>query len=541
MKITILFLSANPFDSTRLRVNEEYKEIEKRIQLSKYGKQFKLQQSNAVSLSEVQESLLKYMPNIVHFSGHGSEDGKLIFQNEKTGLAETADPEALAEMFGILNSDPLRAPIKAKIRCVVLNACFTDKNQAKAIAKYVDCVIGMSDEIGDQSAIDFASSFYQALAFGRTVKTAFLLGCNQLGLGSNPDENIIKIETGKRIDPANIVLAGKKDPPLVSKRSKLISPQRETEVGLAAEARKRLYEEFEPLLPQLNELSQNAYAQIRDLAKDARNANLEPRTGKLSINIPKDKNKYEVYQNTEEYRDKLSYITYNAYRLFAPLGIIRIMRRIKLGFFDLTINPYFKQLSDLADILYSIPGEDFRGSRVVQDLRRFSHVPYQNKEIVEHPNIETKLQEVRRMLDTFAEGLFISDASETQKKRMMTYGEFYDACYDPNTKSSTSDAFYRFRNLMEPFHPRDQPELWILLLSLAHIYRLIAKVYEAQNILKIEIGQHIAIPQNERIHFDWRQQKERSGIADAAVLKYPFEEAEKYVMNMYNSKSGKQA
>ena len=38
----------------------------------------------------------------------------------------------------------------------------------------------MSTAIGDQAAINFAAAFYQALAYGRNVKTAFGLGCNQI-------------------------------------------------------------------------------------------------------------------------------------------------------------------------------------------------------------------------------------------------------------------------------------------------------------------------------------------------------------------------
>jgi tetratricopeptide (TPR) repeat protein len=217
MTINILFLSANPLGTTRISVNEEYKEIEKRLRQAEFSRLFKLQQSNAVSRSEIQENLLRYKPNIVHFSGHGSPEGRLLFQNEKTGHAETADPAALADLFGILNSDLHE---EEKTRCVILNACYSDKEQAKAIAKYVDCVIGMSDAIGDDSAISFASSFYQGLGFGRSVKTAFKLGCNQLGLGNNLDENIIKIEAGERIDPATVYLVKKKEP--VSRRNQAV-------------------------------------------------------------------------------------------------------------------------------------------------------------------------------------------------------------------------------------------------------------------------------------------------------------------------------
>ena len=40
----------------------------------------------------------------------------------------------------------------------------------------------MTKAIGDSSAIQFASAFYQALGYGKDVQTAFQLGCVQINL-----------------------------------------------------------------------------------------------------------------------------------------------------------------------------------------------------------------------------------------------------------------------------------------------------------------------------------------------------------------------
>ncbi len=53
---------------------------------------------------------------------------------------------------------------------VCLNACYSEK-QAHAIAQHIDCVVGMSDAVGDESAVSFSASFYQAL-LGAYVQTA---------------------------------------------------------------------------------------------------------------------------------------------------------------------------------------------------------------------------------------------------------------------------------------------------------------------------------------------------------------------------------
>jgi hypothetical protein len=97
--------------------------------------------------------------------------------------------------------------LKDNIKCVVLNACYSEK-QARAIAQSIDFVVGMSKAIGDSDAISFASAFYQALAFGRDMKTAFELGCLQLGLEKSNNQYTPKLLT--RIDPARFFFINKK-------------------------------------------------------------------------------------------------------------------------------------------------------------------------------------------------------------------------------------------------------------------------------------------------------------------------------------------
>lgn len=62
------------------------------------------------------------------------------------------------------------------------------ERKLEAIAKYVSCVIGMSNVISDQAAIKFPACFYLGLGYGRNIKSAFELGCNDLGLHNNSEE-----------------------------------------------------------------------------------------------------------------------------------------------------------------------------------------------------------------------------------------------------------------------------------------------------------------------------------------------------------------
>jgi hypothetical protein len=114
---------------------------------------------------------LRYQPDIVHFSGHGDSIGQIQLLNHAGNRVPVPIP-ALSSLF---------KEFRSKIRCVILNACYAEK-QAWTIADHIDCVIGMTGQIEDPAAITFAAAFYQALAHGQSVEKAFNLGVNQLEL-----------------------------------------------------------------------------------------------------------------------------------------------------------------------------------------------------------------------------------------------------------------------------------------------------------------------------------------------------------------------
>jgi hypothetical protein len=196
--IRILFLAANPKDTQQLQLNKEYKRIDEELQKSKERDKFDVQQRQEVSVRELQPLLLRFEPGIVHFSGHGSEESALVFQNEQENT-EIAPPSALTNLFQIINSD------EKTIQCVVLNACYSER-QAEAISKYVPCVVGMSNAISDEAAIKFAASFYRALGFGRSVNSAFLFGRNDIDLQNIPEEATPKLKYAPGVDPAKVYL-----------------------------------------------------------------------------------------------------------------------------------------------------------------------------------------------------------------------------------------------------------------------------------------------------------------------------------------------
>ena len=175
--IKILFMAADPTDASRLRLGEELREIQEKLQLSKTRDAFELHQRISVRAADITQALLDINPDIVHFSGHGTSTGALCIE-DKLGEMHPVLPDTLAELF---------EQFVRKIKCVVLNACYSEK-QAEAIVKHIPYVIGMSQAISDRVAIAFSGGFYKALGGGRTIEDAYRLGCVQIRLGNSLEQ-----------------------------------------------------------------------------------------------------------------------------------------------------------------------------------------------------------------------------------------------------------------------------------------------------------------------------------------------------------------
>lgn len=164
----VLILAANPKDTSRLRLDQELRDIEEGLQRSQKRDQFSLKQQLAVRPRDIQRALLDFNPQIIHFSGHGTEE-RLIFEDD-SGKSKLVSGDALAGLFELFAD---------RIECVVLNGCYSEV-QAEAIGKHINYVIGMSQAIGDKAAIEFAVGFYDALGAGRSIEFAYEFGCRAI-------------------------------------------------------------------------------------------------------------------------------------------------------------------------------------------------------------------------------------------------------------------------------------------------------------------------------------------------------------------------
>ncbi|MBW4450428.1 MAG: tetratricopeptide repeat protein [Spirirestis rafaelensis WJT71-NPBG6] len=182
----ILILAANPKQTSRLRLDEEVRDIKEGLRLSQQRDTFILQQEWAVRPRDVRRAVLDFRPNIIHFSGHGAGSTGLSFEDE-TGKEKLVTAQALAGLFEQLAN---------QLECVLLNACYSEE-QAVAIAQHIDYVIGMNAPIGDKAAKVFAVGFYDALARynsqddkGSAIEFAFNIACNAIELDGVSGESI---------------------------------------------------------------------------------------------------------------------------------------------------------------------------------------------------------------------------------------------------------------------------------------------------------------------------------------------------------------
>jgi TPR repeat protein/tRNA A-37 threonylcarbamoyl transferase component Bud32 len=194
-KVSILFLGSCPKGEPELSLREEFNELAQELDDSR----FDLHRRWDEPAARLPDLLTRYQPQVLHFSGHGDKSGGLLLEDEE-GNAYVPDPVAVAKVF---------EQYRGRVRCVVLNACYSVE-QAVLIAKHVDVVIGMSDEIADTAARKFSQAFYKAVGSGDSVGQAFDAAKLRLALGNKPSPHILKMHPGPKIDPHLLILGADK-------------------------------------------------------------------------------------------------------------------------------------------------------------------------------------------------------------------------------------------------------------------------------------------------------------------------------------------
>jgi len=193
--ITVLFMASNPTDTNHLRLDEEARAIQEMIRKSEYRDAVRFESRWAVQPLDLLQSINEVEPTIIHFSGHGADNGALVLQSP-SGAAKLVSKEAITQTI-MAASD--------QIRLIFFNACFSHA-QADAVIRHVDAAIGMTEPIGDEAAKVFAAQFYSALGFGLSVQKAFDQAKAALLLEGIQEENTPKLYVRDGLNASDIII-----------------------------------------------------------------------------------------------------------------------------------------------------------------------------------------------------------------------------------------------------------------------------------------------------------------------------------------------
>jgi formylglycine-generating enzyme required for sulfatase activity len=195
--VKILFVEANAFHDRPLQLNKEYRDIVDKLRASRHRGAFELLPPRLAARAEdLRSDLLEHEPHVVHFAGHGGEGAELMLLDERDRPAPVST-KALASLFRAVGG----------VRLVVFNACFSAEHAA-AVGEIVGLAIGMRGEVSDRAARGFASAFYEALGYGRSVRAAFDLGVTAVEAASASQGAAPRLVERPGVDAAGLSFVG---------------------------------------------------------------------------------------------------------------------------------------------------------------------------------------------------------------------------------------------------------------------------------------------------------------------------------------------
>lgn len=168
-KSTLLIMTANPKNTQRLGVEQEYNNARDAYMNSGNLEQYEVHPILDVNTKTLSRLLGHHKPSMLHFSGHGTGDALLFYSDN--GLANKVSGREFGRMLALYPS----------INCLVLNACYSEQ-QAEEMAQYIPNIIGTDNAIGDTKAQEFTSFFYRHIFGGATYEEAFDKAIADLGI-----------------------------------------------------------------------------------------------------------------------------------------------------------------------------------------------------------------------------------------------------------------------------------------------------------------------------------------------------------------------
>ena len=161
----ILILPANP-DTTEISHKRiGIQKLRAALKRANHGQIFKLEDRLETNAADIAQVLTEIEPYIVNISGH--EDGV-----ECIALKDKYNNQAklIADLFRHRGNN---------IKCVVLQGCYSE-NQAREIVRHIEYVIGISQELEDNTVIDFLVNFYYHVGSKWSIEESYDQSLNHL-------------------------------------------------------------------------------------------------------------------------------------------------------------------------------------------------------------------------------------------------------------------------------------------------------------------------------------------------------------------------
>lgn len=215
----ILFIKINPIGTVNLRLDEEEKALRRVLDVSRHRDLFTFESRGAVTTDDLHQYLELIQPNILHISGHGSEDGVLFFHDAEGHKKEVS----VTKFYDFLKN------FDTHVETIFLNACFSLAG-LEAILNPTFHLIGMKEEVPNDTALSFAKAFYTSYCNGKTVKDAFETAKAVVGMDGFNDElipkHILSTKPDKELEaPIQVIDKPEEEAPIAQNKVSLVSKE----------------------------------------------------------------------------------------------------------------------------------------------------------------------------------------------------------------------------------------------------------------------------------------------------------------------------
>jgi hypothetical protein len=164
-------------------LDKEHKAIERVIEARRVDP-LSVRRLHASTLNDLLQAIQKERYDVVHFSGHGSEEG-IYLEDEQTGHGELVSADKISKAMA--QDTPFTAALFV--------SCFSASMVAKVlpIAHYLITVVG---EAGDTAAIRFVEAFYNEYFTSSSIEQSFDQGFKHVEL--NDETSLLKPVLSRR-------------------------------------------------------------------------------------------------------------------------------------------------------------------------------------------------------------------------------------------------------------------------------------------------------------------------------------------------------